>query len=588
MYSWNKRAILGCAALSLALFACSNENSDAATSVAVQEPELEDNSAKVGIVENLNSAHVDGRAASLKDFNGGQERMYHYYELASKVRLYELDSVTLDTTGTMWRGYVLDTNGNFSFDSIPLSSPYVMIEAVPAEDSEVNINARAIIDVRKTSSVSVNLLTYMESFRLRYLVQSGMPFDSAKTQAKREVLDAFGFYDEPLDYEKKDDPSIQEYLDFTGWLVYRILRDSVLTEFSQSGSLKECETLKDHDGWPMKSHISWVANIVHSNAYKLDIPYEYYEAIGRTEYYQYAKSQVNHATNFFSALLGLGKCTADLNGTYADVQDGYFRIQCDGNRWSIVLNGHKQIDHSEGTMTDDRDGKTYKTVTYNIAGSPKTWMIENLDYGNSERKEWCLDLKPENPNFNSHRWNNIRLADSSGCGIYGGLYRAYDALMLDTTMLAENAMDSCVANNSAITDTAEMMESCYYTSLNKAKISQWADSVENANGYIQGICPDGWHIPTTEEWSALMSYLEGAYTYESILGDPSGFGLNAIGQISNGSGFIEKNSEVYFASKPGLVAAYQNQIWSWSRKMDNPLIGYGIDVLISFVRCVKN
>ena len=85
-----------------------------------------------------------------------------------------------------------------------------------------------------------------------------------------------------------------------------------------------------------------------------------------------------------------------------------------------------------------------------------------------------------------------------------------------------------------------------------------------------------------------MSYLEGTYTYESILGDPSGFGLNAIGQISNGSGFIEKNSEVYFASKPGLVAAYQNQVWSWSRKMDNPLIGYGIDVLISFVRCVKN
>ena len=185
----------------------------------MQEPELEDNSAKVGIVENLNSAHVDGRAASLKDFNGGQERMYHYYELASKVRLYELDSVTLDTTGTMWRGYVLDTNGNFSFDSIPLSSPYVMIEAVPAEDSEVNINARAIIDVRKTSSVSVNLLTYVESFRLRYLVQSGMPFDSAKTQAKREVLDAFGFYDEPLDYEKKDDPSISGVFGF-----YRLAR----------------------------------------------------------------------------------------------------------------------------------------------------------------------------------------------------------------------------------------------------------------------------------------------------------------------------------------------------------------------------
>lgn len=588
MFNWEKRIIWGCAAMLLVFGACSNDDASAVAPVSAQKAESGDGSAQMAMAVDLNNAHVDGRAVSLKEFDGGQERLYHYYELASKVRLYELDSVTLDTTGAIWRSYILDTNGNFNFDNLTLSSPYVMIETVPTEDSKVDVNARAIIDVRKTRSVSVNLLTYVESFRLRYLVQSGMTFDSAKAQAKREVLDAFGFYDEPLDYDKKDDPSIQEYLDFTGWLVYRILRDSVMTEFSRSGSLKECESLKDLDGWPMKSHISWVANVVHSNAYKLDIPYEYYEAIGRPEYYQFAYSQVNLATNFFSALLGLGRCTADLNGTYADVQDGYFRIQCDGNRWSIVVKGFKSFEYTKGTMTDNRNGKTYKTVTYNIDGTTQTWMAENLDYGNSERKEWCLDLDPNNPNFNARRWDNIRLADSSGCGIYGGLYRAYDALMLDTTMLVENAMDSCVANNSAITDTAEMMESCYYTYLNEAKISRWADSVENANGYIQGICPDGWHIPTESEWNVLLSYLNVTYIYESVLSDPSGFGLKAIGQKSIGNDFIEKNEEVYFASKPGTIGIYQDQLWAWSRKMGNPVANYGIGVLASFVRCVKN
>tara|TARA_R110002072_G_scaffold285050_1_gene449633 strand:+ start:75 stop:680 length:606 start_codon:yes stop_codon:yes gene_type:complete len=33
-----------------------------------------------------------------------------------------------------------------------------------------------------------------------------------------------------------------------------------------------------------------------------------------------------------------------------------------------------------GTMTDPRDGQTYKTVTYNIDGKSITWMAENLNY----------------------------------------------------------------------------------------------------------------------------------------------------------------------------------------------------------------
>ena len=35
---------------------------------------------------------------------------------------------------------------------------------------------------------------------------------------------------------------------------------------------------------------------------------------------------------------------------------------------------------STGTMTDSRDGQTYRTVTYDIDGKSITWMAENLNY----------------------------------------------------------------------------------------------------------------------------------------------------------------------------------------------------------------
>ena len=34
-------------------------------------------------------------------------------------------------------------------------------------------------------------------------------------------------------------------------------------------------------------------------------------------------------------------------------------------------------------------------------------------------------------------------------------------------------------------------------------------NAENTNGQIQGVCPKGWHLPTSEEWKTLVSAVEG-------------------------------------------------------------------------------
>lgn len=589
MFNWKKGIICGSAALSLVFCACSNEDANAVAPVSAQKAESGDGSAAMAMTVDLSNAHIEGRAVSLLEIDNGEKFEYHSYEMASKVRVYELDSVTLDATGNIWRSFILDTNGNFRFENMSLNSPYVMIETEPTQSSHMKISPRLIIDVRKTNGVSVNMLTYLESFRLRHLVQTGVPFDSAKALAQREVLDAFGLYDESPDYEKKDNEHAQGYLNFTGFFFENIFVDSVAESFSQSGLLRGL------DSWSMHSLISWASTLLEANGNDLEIPYEFYEAIGRADYYQYLYKQTIFAINFLSALHGLGKCTADIEGSDYDVVDGYFTLRCNDNQWKVSWNGFNKIDYSVGTMTDNRNGKTYRTVTYNIEGTPLTVMAENLDFGDGTHTEWCFDAKPEDPNLYIHHVRNIRTAESSGCGVYGGLYRAIDALSLDTTFLVENAFDTCVSNYQKnwrgdgpfVIDSNEVRETCYFTYLDETKIANWADSVETADGHVQGICPDGWHIPSVEEWRTLWAYLRGVNLGVSPFWDPSGFALKHVGQKTDQSDFIGVDGDIYFATKPGPISAFGG-LWSWTYQAGSADTGYGIGIISSFVRCMKN
>jgi len=93
-----------------------------------------------------------------------------------------------------------------------------------------------------------------------------------------------------------------------------------------------------------------------------------------------------------------------------------------------------------GTMTDARDGHRYRTVTI---GS-QTWMAENLAWDTANAKEsWCWDGKPEY------------------CRAYGRYYT-------EAVVLAGQTPSDAVPSG------------------------------------VRGICPQGWHLPSKEEWKILM------------------------------------------------------------------------------------
>lgn len=96
-----------------------------------------------------------------------------------------------------------------------------------------------------------------------------------------------------------------------------------------------------------------------------------------------------------------------------------------------------------GPLVDSRDGQTYRTVTI---GS-QVWMAENLNYVTSG--SYCYD------------------DDTSYCSKYGRLYKWAAAV--------GKSQGDCGSGNSCVLPS----------------------------GTVQGVCPDGWHLPSEDDWYIL-------------------------------------------------------------------------------------
>ena len=144
-----------------------------------------------------------------------------------------------------------------------------------------------------------------------------------------------------------------------------------------------------------------------------------------------------------------------------------------------------------GSLTDDRDGQTYKTVKI---GS-QWWMAENLNYYDSSDlsvngKSWCYN-------------------DSAFyCEMYGRLY----------TWAA--AIDSM-----RWTTEGEKPLHCGYGS--KSCGLYFMDSVH-------GICPSGWHMPKQIEWGTLYDAVGGRNIACKMLKSQNGWYKNGNGTDAYG------------------------------------------------------
>ena len=194
-----------------------------------------------------------------------------------------------------------------------------------------------------------------------------------------------------------------------------------------------------------------------------------------------------------------------------------------------------------GTLTDSRDGQTYRTVKI----GDQVWMAENLNYAytgvpysyydgpigiayTSDSTSWCYDNDPAN------------------CAKYGRLY---------TWAVAMDSVGEWSSNG----------KGCGY-----GKTCSVASA--GAATLVRGICPKGWHLPSYYEWDALFTAVGGSSTAGSKLKSTTGW--NASDGIINEDAFGFSAFPAGGRGRDGGYDGEGNNAFFWSSTEDNSSNAY--------------
>lgn len=161
-----------------------------------------------------------------------------------------------------------------------------------------------------------------------------------------------------------------------------------------------------------------------------------------------------------SSIYELGECRADREGEQALVTSDGENYKCVGGIWvhsSEEKDSSEKENVSEGFFTDSRDGRIYKTVKL---GS-RVWMAENLKYA-----------------FNDGVQSFCYLDKEEYCDYLGRLYTWSGAMAMEPK----------------------------YDSTYKVKLTL----------PHRGVCPEGWHVSTMEDWEDLVDYVDAHNGNESV------------------------------------------------------------------------
>ena len=477
----------------------------------------------------------------------------------STVYLYELsDGRTLKQTNGNFTSKITSDDGRYKFSARDLVSQYAMVvvdgyyrNEVTGGTSDAPIRLTALTDMRKRSSVNVNLLTHMEFDRVYNLVTHGdstgkkLTVKAAKRQAQKEILKQFHIeLDENIDAEDMDvfgDSDADAALLAVSVLLQgdssssalSVLLTEISNDISGYGEWKNAATKAKLADWALTADSLGKLSVFGQNVTDWglgDAPdfakfvrrYSSIESglgvcgegdnkvgvvkqvtnMNSKEYYAASYTDASNKIRFIcvdadSAKWRVAtdiekdtygeKCTADSVGKvvsgmvtatnkYYCTTSGWVSLMGDWS-WDFPKEARLNPEITYGTMTDTRDNKVYKTVKI----GDQTWMAENLNYADSIKtpsllnRSWCYLNKAEN------------------CAVTGRLYTW--AASIDSVALYDDGNGVDCGYGKTCTLSAK----------------------------VQGVCPDGWHLPTQTEWNTLFTEVGGQTTAGRILKSQTGW-----------------------------------------------------------------
>ena len=230
-----------------------------------------------------------------------------------------------------------------------------------------------------------------------------------------------------------------------------------------------------------------------------------------------------------------------------------------GWSWDVPKECRFNPDIDYGTMTDERDGKVYRTVTI----GKQTWMAENLNYYDStdlsvKKKSWCFGKKDN--------------GDSSTCDVAGRLYTW--AAAMDSAGVWSTNGKGCGYNRPC-----------------------------SSTAPVRGICPEGWHLPTSYEFDLLRLAVGGTSISGEVLKSTSGwddydgesgngtdsFGFSALpAGYGNLNGYFDNDGKYANFWTSTDFNIYNAYLLYFSYNLDETRSSYTETEVIFSVRCLKN
>ena len=382
-----------------------------------------------------------------------------------------------EPTGREFTTKTISDKGDFKFDGINLESQYVLLSVEgryerehTGEASSCPMRLDAVSDLEKRETVNINLLTHFEYKRVLNLVKEGKTFAEAKKQAAKEVFAAFGV---KIDVSSAEDLNIYNSTDGdrTLYNISRIIDEqpewNYWHDWYNADDDIDCSKLQDYidgftndfadDGVLADSIMQDLAGEGYSSAKEwsnmMDVDEDDIkrkdEANPGELSIRFLKSEYDFGILVFLNYMDLELCTADLWGEYRKLDKA---MVLDGelvDSGYFLCNGYYWDLTTKEHIDSLKIPIDHKTGSMTDPRDGRKYQTVSFEY-EGKKYEWMAeDLKYDSKE----------------------LYTWTEAMQIDDKYMTEVAEDSLIGEKH------------------------------------QGICPDGWHVSSTEEWDILVNYV---------------------------------------------------------------------------------
>ena len=518
----------------------------------------------------------------------------------SAVTVQGIDCKTMKLTGESFEGSVKNDKGEFTVDNVTLSSSCAVFEVtgnyfneVTGKKTKDKLTLRALTNLKDRKNVNINVLTELEYERLMNLAASKeTSFAEAKKQAEKEVLAAFDIADNADKVQEFENLNIFEKGDGNAALLaVSVLMqgdadaaslakrlEKFADDFAEDGEWNDSKTKTEIAEWATTAKENGKLDTIRKNVETMNdgdkvAAFETYVAAVIPDSVPGSASSsskkissssrvdliLSSGDSRTSSSLQNDRISSSMKNASSSSSKNIILSSSEGSSDSKSSSSMKNTSSSSwsgaigssndsrtaylnpnvnyGEMTDSRDGQVYKTVKI----GNQIWMAQNLNYADSVQmpslkgKSWCYN-------------------DSTKyCEKYGRMYTW--AAAIDSVKLA--------------TDKNNPVD-CGF------------DKSCGLVGPVQGICPDGWHLPDSTEWRTLVTAVGGQSVAGKILKSQSGWKDNSDKGSGNGS------DDVGFSAVPaGLMrvgsAAYSEgeTAWFWS-STEGGIVGYAYEMDLDY------